>query len=388
VTPAQWTFTTTLVPRVVALTGADGNAVVDGAQLPAGSALKVVFNTPMDPGSVRVLANGQPVDPKWADDGISAGIGIGAKQSGPVQFSLGPGGHDRRGHPLAPSWGVKVTISSKAEPPPLGLRHPALFQVSNDIGARDQSGLQSADMVFEYLTEAGIPRFTAVFTRAPDTVGPIESGRYISLALTRHLHGELFATSLTRAAATRLRANPVPSYIGLGGFFFRAGPHLAPDNVFIRGSSIEQQEKASSTPEFVLHAGTPQFAGAQTGTAVTVPELYSTYTFEPASGSYLKTEPIGGARQLGDTLTGQPLRMRMVIVLHAREAVSSEVDGNGVHSVDYDLDSGGWAEFYFQGQKQSGRWSAADSASPFTYQLDDGRQLDLPAGLVWIEVVR
>jgi hypothetical protein len=49
---------------------------------------------------------------------------------------------------------------------------------------RPQSGLNQADVVWEYEVEGGVTRFAAIYrTNAPDHVGPIRSGRLVDLEL-------------------------------------------------------------------------------------------------------------------------------------------------------------------------------------------------------------
>src|SRR5207248_2585950 len=62
---ATWRFTTTLVPRVVALTTDTGTAIADNAELPAGTNLKIAFNAEMDQAAVKVLGNGNPLALTW-----------------------------------------------------------------------------------------------------------------------------------------------------------------------------------------------------------------------------------------------------------------------------------------------------------------------------------
>jgi DUF3048 family protein len=48
---------------------------------------------------------------------------------------------------------------------------PLLVQVENISAARPQSGLQNAALVYEYVTEGGISRFSAIYTFAPSGRG-------------------------------------------------------------------------------------------------------------------------------------------------------------------------------------------------------------------------
>jgi hypothetical protein len=57
-------------------------------------------------------------------------------------------------------------------------RRPLGIMVENSIEARPQSGLSSADVVFEAVAEGGITRFLAVYyCEEPETVGPVRSAR-------------------------------------------------------------------------------------------------------------------------------------------------------------------------------------------------------------------
>src|SRR6202043_910607 len=56
------------------------------------------------------------------------------------------------------------SASPVATPPPTPSRlGPAMVQVENSILARPQSGLQQADLVYEYLAEGGITRMTVIY---------------------------------------------------------------------------------------------------------------------------------------------------------------------------------------------------------------------------------
>lgn len=67
-------------------------------------------------------------------------------------------------------------------------RRPLVVMIENSIDSRPQSGLNSADIIYEVVAEGGITRFAAVFycgVAAKDTIlGPVRSARttYINLA--------------------------------------------------------------------------------------------------------------------------------------------------------------------------------------------------------------
>ncbi len=65
-------------------------------------------------------------------------------------------------------------------------RRPIACKLSNFPASqtRPQSGLNSADILYEHITEGHLTRFTAIFYgTAPETIGPIRSARLIDLEL-------------------------------------------------------------------------------------------------------------------------------------------------------------------------------------------------------------
>jgi Protein of unknown function (DUF3048) N-terminal domain/Protein of unknown function (DUF3048) C-terminal domain/Bacterial Ig-like domain len=384
VSSAGWRFTTTIVPRVISVSTSVGTALSQDSEVPLGDTLTIAFNTAMKTSSVTVLANGQPATLAWAADGKSAQFPTKGLPVGALQLNVGAGGLDRLGHKLSTDWALASQLVFRIQIHTLPLRYPALVQVPNDnYGARDQSGWQAADMVFEYLTEGGITRTSALFTNAPDVVGPVRSGRYISFKLTRHYHGMNFFSGLSNASMARLISDPVPTFFDTQGYYYRSRDRLPPNNLYINGGSIQKAEGGAAA--FTLSKAAPKLSGGQAAASFGVAEHNSTYTFDGTTQTYTKVED---RHTMADAALGQPLRISMVVVVKAHEWVTPEIeDVGGGHARDFDLESGGSALFYYQGSAYDGRWSGSDRGNPFVFSLADGRPVSLPTGLVWIDVV-
>jgi hypothetical protein len=383
---ARWRFTTTVVPRVIGLTTEAGAVVPDQDQVATGSHLRVSFNETMDPASVKLLANGTPLDLGWAADGRSAAIQGPQLKVGSLELSLQEGSRDAAGRVASP-WAIHASVVYQASMHTLPLRAPALVQVANDPAARDQSGLQAADAAYEYDTEGDITRLTAVFSQVPDVIGPSRSGRLISFALARHLHGMLFMSGLSNGSAARLAADPVPHADDLvPGIFYRTGNRRPPNNLYITGTSVQQNEERSGVPAYSLERRAVHIAGGSEGASVTVAEHRSTYAYEAETGTYTKDED---GQQLLDAALKQPLRIQLLIVMHTTAKPTSYVeDVNGVRGLDFDMESGGPADFYYGGLHAGGRWSAPDRQTQFRFEVDGGGEVKMPLGLTWVDVVR
>ena len=380
-----WRFRTALLPRVVALAADPGDAPLqDQAEVPLGTGLKVTFNAGMDSTATQVLANGRPVVLTWSEDRRSASLDRSALRAGSLRLQLAPGARDAAGRP-ARAWQLDAKLVFRPAVRTVPLRAPALVQIGNDPAARDQSGLQAADVVYEYLTEGGITRLTAVFSSAPDAVGPIQSGRLISLKLARHHRGMLFMSDLSRGSTAKLNAEPLPSSLDVPDAIHRTGERPPPNNLYATSASIQQAEERKGLAPVEARAGEVAIGGGEPATQVAVPEHRSTYSYDADSGTYVKTED---GRPLVDAALAQPVRVSLLLVLHTSATPTPYAeDPRGRRGLDFDLDSGGRADLYYGGLHAAGRWAAPDRAGPLRFTVDGSGPLDLPSGLTWVDVV-
>ena len=383
----RWEFTTIIVPRVTAITLADGSALKDGMEIDPSSSLKLVFNDAMDPATIKATLGTQAATLTWAGDDRSAMFSTAGIPSGPLAISIAAGGRDHSGHIVAAAFTIKTGIYWHDHEHTISLRYPALIQIPNDEFARDQNGLQAADIVFEYLAEGGITRLTAMYEHAPDLIGPMRSARFISLKLGRHYRGLLFQSGESQATRARAASDPVPQFFDTIGYQYRTSARDAPDNLMISGSGVLAAENNfySNIATYTIPKARPDMTGAagSAGASFAVAEHYSTYTYDASTGTYRKAEE---GHPYADASLKQPLRIEMVIILHTQEQLLDVGDGHGAHIHDFDVDTNGAIGVYYKGQGYSGTWKSVDGHSPLVFTLSNGQPLTLPPGLVWVDV--
>lgn len=382
----HWTFTTIIVPRITSVTlVSDGTPLSDGNEIDAGSTLKLTFNDAMEPVTIQVLLGTQVATLKWAADDRSATLSTAGFPSGPLDVAMAPGGRDQTGHLVPVAFNLKTGVYYHDHQHTTPLPYPALIQIPNDELAVDQNGLQAASIVYEYLAEGGITRLTAIYQSVPDLIGPTRSARFISLKLGRHYKGLLFQSGESQATAARAEQDPVPQFFDTIGYQYRTSARDAPDNLMISGPSVLAAETNyfSGIAHYAMPKSRPVMGSGSGAQSVSVDEHYSVYTYDPATGSYLKNE---SAHAYSDVNLGQPLHIEMVVVMHTAESLLNVGDGHGAHIHDFDMDSGGNAEFYYKGQGYSGTWAAPDHNGPLTFARAGGQPVTLPPGLVWIDV--
>jgi hypothetical protein len=385
-----WSFTTLIVPRVVSITGpgASDPPIADGAEIDPGATLRLNFNDTMDPTTMKVTLGAQPVDLKWATDNRSATLSTSGVPSGPLQIQLAPGGRDQTGHAVPGTFTFRTGIYYHDREHVTPLRYPALIQIPNDEYARDQIGLQAADVIFEYVAEGGITRLTAIYNSAPDMVGPMRSARFISLKIGRHYKGLLFQSGESQATRARAAQDPVPQFFDTIGYQFRAGPpRYAPDNLMIRGNSVKAAEDNffSGIPAYQVPKARPVLPAGNSVASINVDEHNSVYKYDAVMGTYQKTEE---THPYSDAGLGKPLRIEMLIILHTKQTLMDVGDGHGAHINDYDLDTSGRVDIFYKGMQYAGFWTSTDRNGPLTFTLDGGQVMSLPPGLVWIDVTR
>lgn len=112
-------------------------------------------------------------------------------------------------------------------------------KVENSAASRPQAGLDSADVVFEEVTEGGVTRFLSLFhSRIPGTVGPIRSGRPEDARILPAYDAMLFLSGARPDVLSDLRASGVDYREEDGRILYRDRGRRAPHNVFARGDDL------------------------------------------------------------------------------------------------------------------------------------------------------
>ena len=381
----RWTFTTTIVPRIASVTGSSGAPITDGSELQPGTTLTFTFNDAMVASSVKLMLGTQPLTLAWAPGSRSASTSTQGIPSGPFVVKLAPGAVDQTGHKVKASWTLVTGLYYRDTEHTLPLKYPALIQIPNDALAVDQNGLQAADIVFQYLAEGGITRLTAIFSNAPDLIGPIRSSRLVSLKLGRHYKGLLFQSGESSVTQSAAGSDPVPQFFDTFGYTYRTNSRIAPDDLMIAGDGVNRAEAHfyPNLPAFAIQKSRPSPTGGMGAPTVTVAEHGSTYTYDSIMGTYQKTED---GHLYKDPRTRSPLRIEMLIVMHTQETTLNISDGHGSFIHDFNLDTTGAADIYYKGFHYAGNWNGSDGHNPITFSTADGQALTLPAGLVWVDV--
>src|SRR2546428_5022619 len=122
---------------------------------------------------------------------------------------------------------------------------PAMVQVENSVLARPQSGLQQADLVYEYLAEGGITRMTVIYFKPSGSqrIEPVRSARPVTIRLWHAYQGVIFFSGANTKVLQMIRDHNIPALTegSDGGIYFSRDPsRRAPHNLYTDGNRLAQ----------------------------------------------------------------------------------------------------------------------------------------------------
>jgi hypothetical protein len=317
------------------------------------------------------------------------------------------GGHSKpKALPTTTSTTVPATTTTTLPPtsPLTGLPQPnaaqlnapaVVIKIDNIDAARPQTGLSSADIVYEEEVEGGLTRLAAVYqSDYPTVVGPVRSGRLTDEGIADDLNHPVLAYAGTNAIFLPiLRSQPVwdvdiDNYPGL---FYRAGPKPAPHNLFTNVVSLAKvpTHPTPPAPLFQYRSPSAPFSGAgvapATHLAFSLPDTSVAWDFNQQSGVYLRTQ--NGTPDVDNT--GAQLSAKNVVVLFINYIISGYATGEGgpPAAIPEGIMTGtGQAWFFSGGQVVKGTWSRPNLTTPATYTDGAGSPILLAPGNTWVEM--
>lgn len=271
---------------------------------------------------------------------------------------------------------------------------PMLVQVENISDARPQSGLQGAAIVYEYVTEGGISRFSAIYTTPPqERIGPVRSARLATISLAKIYGAVVVFSGGSTYIKGQIQSAGIPNVDenSANGDLFRDNTRVAPHNLYTDGSHLSAIESRLNPSPVTWSLWSRTSAASVTGgravTAVTVPVSETetpTFTYDSSAGGWKRTEPDTG--QFVDAATHSPLVVGTLIVQQVSIRPTSQVvDVNGATGVDHDLTGSGKAQVFTAGREFDATWTQGASGPP---QFNTGSgPAPIAQGVVWICLV-
>jgi Protein of unknown function (DUF3048) N-terminal domain/Protein of unknown function (DUF3048) C-terminal domain len=286
--------------------------------------------------------------------------------------------------PVMPLTGLPVVDEAAA------IRPAIVAKIDNHPGARPQSGLNNADIVYEENVEKWT-RFAVVFhTNGSDPVGPLRSGRTQDIDLLTSLNRPLLLWSGGNAAVTTAinkseLVNMSASAAGNGGGFYRSTDKKAPHNLYSKTTNIwalDAGRGGTPPPQFTYRSAADTASGTDiAGLKLTMDgSMRAAWQWDASLSKFLRFHE---AKIHTDADGNQVAFDNVVVIVCDYKASPADPRSPEAQTV-----GSGVAWVFSAGKLVEGTWSRADNHSPWTLTDSSGAEIGLTAGRTWVELVR
>jgi len=285
---------------------------------------------------------------------------------------------------LMPLTGLPVVDEAVAARPAI------VAKIDNHPGARPQTGINEADIVYEENVEKWTRFAIVLHSTGSDPVGPLRSGRTQDINLLTSLNHPLFLWSGGNAKVTGLikkseLINMSASAAGDGGGFFRSTDKKAPHNLFSKTTNIwalDAGRGGTPPPQFSYRTDGSSATGNLTaGLKLTMDgKMHAAWEWDPTTNKFIRFHD---AKPHVDSNNVQVNVDNVVVIVC--EYKFSPADKN---SPEAQTVGSGVAWLFTQGTWTEGTWSRADNYSAWTLTDSSGASMLLTPGRTWVELTR
>jgi hypothetical protein len=281
--------------------------------------------------------------------------------------------------PVQPLTGVALTDPSLLSKPAL------VVKVSNDPGARPQTGLNDPDIIFE-AWGAGPTRFATVWhSRDLDFVGPIRSCREQDINLVGEFNRAVFACSGGNGGNLALLRDSDLLLVTEGqgpGWELdpkRGRPHKTHADTAQLRSNAGPDRTAPSQQFRYRAAGQAASAGDPTsGFDLQIQQVFAQWRYDPATGTYLRSQE-GKPHLLAD---GAQVSTENVVVVWL-DYDPSRTDRRSPDGITTGTNP---TAVFTGGRIVLGTWTRATRLDPFAFADPSGAPILLTPGRTFIEL--
>jgi hypothetical protein len=275
-------------------------------------------------------------------------------------------------------------------PPPMA---SLAVMIENQDDARPQTGLTSADVVYEALAEGGITRFVALFlTQDAEVVGPVRSLRHYFAFLAADYGADMIhigASPEGFAWRDTMNMGHLDESAGDPGVWrirTRPPPHNAYTNTAADRGFLADRGRQRNRQWGPLRFSPQPPQGLEPAVDISIafrPWPYrASYAFDADQQHYVRA--MDGVPHR-DAASGAPIAPSSVVVQFADVQA---IPNDPKLRLDVDLVGAAGDLLVFSGGTQrSGRWAKSGARSPTRWLDDTGQPLILPPGQVWVEIV-
>jgi len=281
---------------------------------------------------------------------------------------------------------------------PNRLQHqPLLVAINNSKVARPQYGLNSADVVYEYVMEGWwVTRLTGIFWgEDAKEIGPVRSGRLINHYMTTLYDGALTCSGASDKVRWILKHDPFPyfdidlddptnHYTWSVGHYWET--RLRTDSTKLRAWFVDHHKDRVPHLRGFSFGALP--AGGKPGLSFHIPYPASStvdWRYDAHSGRYWRY--VQGVPAL-DKNDGKQVSAANVIVQFVPHQTTNIIeDSLGSRSILIDLYGEGRALIFRDGKVFDGKWVSRTQGDSPHFFTADGQPIPLKRGNSWFQIV-
>lgn len=326
-----------------------------------------------------------------------------------VVLTLGVSGCKREATQLTSAWPVAVMERIVPQPPEPARwpyrgteapddraikKRPLSVKIENSPSSRPQTGLNSADVVYESVTEGGITRFNCIFqSDVPSDIGPVRSARFSDLWVVPQYDGLFFFSGASSTVNRAVNAAKIPNLsedAGVSAPYYRSSSRSAPHNLYLDSKKgyAEAKKRGYAVTAVLEPLQYDKRRSAETTvevTEVSIPFSQANkvrWEFDDGAGKWLRWN---NGKVHKDAETGKQVAADNVVVLWAKYTPKSR---DKVGSITYDIGLGGKgkATVFKHGRRYDVTWTA-DRDTPPRFKDADGKTVRLAPGTTWFQVI-
>ncbi len=299
-------------------------------------------------------------------------------------------------------------------------RRPLGIMVENSVDARPQSGLSSADVIFEAVAEGGITRFLSIFYCTDvATVGPARSARVYFMdfiggfgnnPLYAHVGGAntpgpadalgqledmgwagfndlnqfsigfpVFWRDYERLPGVATEHTMYTSTVKLWDIAKKRGLTEVDEDGVAWNDGFESWNFKDDAPL----SSRPSSLKVSYSFWDSQPNFDTTWTYDKTTNSFLRST--AGEKHL-DKNTGKQLAAKTVVLLFMDEDVADDGYDQGQHLL-YGTEGTGKAMILQDGKASDGTWEKEDRFTQIKIMDKQGKEIAFTRGLIWFAVV-
>jgi hypothetical protein len=285
---------------------------------------------------------------------------------------------------------ISALPETKEKESPFGSR-PLSIMIENSEGARPQTGLDKANIVYEVLAEGGITRFLAFYyDQEAEVVGPVRSARpyFVDKSLEHqaiyvHIGGSEEASNFIKEE----RIDEINEFENFQPFW-RTKDREPPHNLYT--STIKLREEANKLgyvemikkEKYQFETDSNEKLTGKPATSIVIPynsTYIVSYKYKPELRRYLRF--INNEPHL-DNKTKKQLNVDNIIIQFANTKI---IDEEGRLAIDFI--GKGKGILFFKGSSEEITWEKLNLESRTVFLNKEENRIALIPGNVWIQVV-